>query len=110
MSEPDLSLELQAMANAMANSVRLLYKAHSYEFKLAAFALIAILAYWLGRSTATDPLDNDVKNMNQSLKNRNLYTIYLPKKIKSIARTKKIILGFLLILSLAAGSLYYLNH
>lgn len=70
MTEPDLSLELETLVNAMANSARLLYRVHSIEFKFTALVVLAYFAYRLGRSTVTDPLDDDVKDMSKALKNR----------------------------------------
>ena len=60
--------------------------------------------------TVTDPLDNDVKAIDEVLKNRELYTIFLPQKMKSLAGTRKKLIISLGLIGLACGVGYFIEH
>jgi hypothetical protein len=94
----------------MANSARLLYRAHSLEFKLTALAILTYLAYRVGRSTVTDPLDNNVKDLSKAIKDRQHYLISLPQKMKNLARIRKIFFFGFIILTTAVGAIFYFKH
>ena len=71
---------------------------------------MAYVAFKVGRATVADPIDNEVKNISRVLKNREHYAIYLPQKVKSIAKVRLIIFITLVLLSLVGGILYYFQH
>lgn len=109
-SPPSLSRQLQVLTTALLNSLKLIYLNHTVEIKIILLVALAYVAFKVGRATVADPIDNEVKNVSRVLKYRQHYTIYLPQKVKSIAKTRLIILVVVLMLSLAAGVLYYLQH
>lgn len=72
--------------------------------------VIAYVAFKVGRATVTDTIDNEIKDVSNVLKYREHYTIYLPQKVKRIAKTRLIIFVIVLLVSLTSGILYYLQH
>jgi hypothetical protein len=110
MSEPDLSGELQLLFRALANSATLIYQAHREAIKLVALCLLTLMAFKLGRVSVTDPIDQDVRSISQSLTNRQHYTLYLPQKIKAIAKTRRNILVFFLVLSSSCIGVYFFQQ
>lgn len=58
----------------------------------------------------TDPLDNDVKNIDRVLKNRQHYTVHIPQKIKSLGKSRKVLMVITFLLLSGIAVLYYLQH
>ena len=110
MSELTLNNELHVLLTAMINSAKILYKGHAQYFKIAFLFVIAYVAFKLGRATVTDPLDVEVKSINNALINRQHYTIYLPKKMKSLAKTRKYLFIATLVISIVIGILVQMKH
>lgn len=71
---------------------------------------MAYLAFKAGRATVADPIEQKVHKIQNILQNRSQFTIVLPKKIKTISRTKKVILGFLTVGIIAVVSLQFIDH
>jgi hypothetical protein len=69
-------------------------------------SLIAYAAFKVGRMSIIDPLSQSVGKLWHILQTRADYTIYLPERIKKVARIRKILL-FMLILSAALWLVVY---
>ena len=92
MAKENIANELQTFLNSFMKVLVLLYKAYSPYIKIMVLGMFAYLACKVGRSSVIDKLDVAVSKIVVALKNRAEYSIYIPEKIKKIAKIKVILL------------------
>jgi hypothetical protein len=98
-----LSQELYNLLQSLLKAALLLYEIYTPHVHAAVLLLLAYLAFKCGRLTIADPLDSHTRSLQHILRNRERFTMVLPKKISSIARVRKVVLGLLILGGVGIG-------
>lgn len=106
MARNEINDELFNLLRSLLSFITVIYKLYRPYIKCILLALIAYVSFKLGRASIISTLEQSVNKLSHILSTRADYTIFLPERIKNIAKIRKFIL-FVIIVSAAFWMIVY---
>lgn len=110
MQDSPLENNLSLLIHHAKHTLLILHHHYQLPIHITLFLLTPYLAYLIGKSSVTDPLETHLKHMHKAIYKRQTYTQIIPQKISRLQSFNKLLFWALVILAVAYITLDLLKH